>query len=62
MYGERQRPDLAIYKFTKLISEEKTVSVYGNGSSFRDYTYIDDIIQILKSIDYLIKIKIFMKF
>ena len=58
VYGERQRPDLAIYKFTKLISEEKTVSVYGNGNSFRDYTYIDDIIQgILKSIDYLIKNK-----
>lgn len=56
VYGERQRPDLAVHKFTKLILDEKPVSVYGDGNSFRDYTYIDDIIQgILKSMDYLLK-------
>jgi UDP-glucuronate 4-epimerase len=44
VYGPRQRPDLAIYKFTKLISEGKIVSMYGDGSSERDYTYIEDII------------------
>lgn len=56
VYGERQRPDLAIHKFLKLISEEKTISVYGDGNTFRDYTYVKDIIQgIIKSIDYLIK-------
>ena len=56
VYGERQRPDLAVHKFIKLILEGKPVSVYGDGNSFRDYTYIDDIIQgILKSMDYLSK-------
>ncbi|MCB2289083.1 GDP-mannose 4,6-dehydratase [Clostridium sp. CS001] len=45
VYGPRQRPDLAIYKFTKLISEEKQISIFGDGTSERDYTYIDDIIQ-----------------
>lgn len=44
VYGPRQRPDLAIYKFTKLISEGKPVPVYGDGTSGRDYTYIDDIV------------------
>lgn len=55
VYGERQRPDLAIHKFTKLMSEENKITMYGEGNSFRDYTYIGDIIQgILKSIDYLV--------
>lgn len=44
VYGPRQRPDLAIHKFTRLIQEGKAVPVYGDGSSKRDYTYIDDII------------------
>jgi UDP-glucuronate 4-epimerase len=44
VYGPRQRPDLAIYKFTKLISEGKKVPVYGDGSSKRDYTFINDIV------------------
>ena len=56
VYGPRQRPDLAIYKFTKLISENKEIPFYGDGNTARDYTYIDDIIDgILKSIDYLEK-------
>ncbi len=44
VYGPRQRPDLAIYKFTKLISEGRKVPVYGDGSSMRDYTFIGDIV------------------
>ncbi|MPS72543.1 MAG: NAD-dependent epimerase/dehydratase family protein [Chryseobacterium sp.] len=54
VYGPRQRPDLAIHKFTKLISEGQEIPFYGNGSTARDYTFIHDIIDgILKSIDYL---------
>ncbi len=54
VYGERQRPDLAIYKFTKMILEGEKIPFYGDGNTFRDYTYIKDIIQgIKKSIDYL---------
>lgn len=45
VYGPRQRPDLAIHKFARLISQGKAVPFYGDGSSSRDYTYIDDIIQ-----------------
>jgi UDP-glucuronate 4-epimerase len=43
VYGPRQRPDLAIYKFTKLISEGRQVPFYGDGTTKRDYTYIGDI-------------------
>lgn len=45
VYGPRQRPDLAIHKFTNLISENKPIPMFGDGSTKRDYTYIDDIIQ-----------------
>lgn len=56
VYGPRQRPDLAIHKFTKLISEDKEIPFYGDGNTARDYTYIDDIIDgILKSVYYLEK-------
>ena len=44
VYGPRQRPDLAIHKFAKLISEGKPIPVFGDGRSRRDYTYVDDII------------------
>lgn len=44
VYGPRQRPEMAIHKFTRLICEEKPVPVYGDGTSLRDYTYVDDII------------------
>ena len=58
VYGERQRPDLAIYKFVKNICEGKTISIYGDGSSKRDYTYIGDIVDgIIKSMEYLFKNK-----
>ncbi|WKS95362.1 GDP-mannose 4,6-dehydratase [Riemerella columbina] len=54
VYGPRQRPDLAIHKFTKMMSEGQAVPFYGDGSTARDYTYIADIIDgILKSIAYL---------
>ena len=45
VYGPRQRPDMAIYKFTKLIDEGKEIYLYGNGETSRDYTYISDIIE-----------------
>lgn len=45
VYGARQRPDLAIHKFAKLISKGKPISVFGDGTTRRDYTFIDDIIQ-----------------
>ena len=44
VYGPRQRPDLAIYKFTKLISQGKPIPVFGNDKTQRDYTYISDIV------------------
>jgi UDP-glucuronate 4-epimerase len=44
VYGARQRPDLAIHKFAKLISSGQSIPVFGDGSSRRDYTYVDDII------------------
>lgn len=51
VYGPRQRPDLAINKFTRLISEGKAIPFYGDGTTRRDYTYIDDIIDgVIKSI------------
>jgi UDP-glucuronate 4-epimerase len=54
VYGPRQRPDLAIHKFTKLISEGKEIPYYGDGNTARDYTYIDDIIDgVIKSVSYL---------
>lgn len=53
VYGARQRPDLAIHKFSKLIWEGKPIQMFGDGTSRRDYTYIDDIIQgVRSSIDY----------
>ena len=44
VYGPRQRPDLAIFKFTNLISQGKPIPVYGDGKTARDYTYITDIV------------------
>ena len=44
VFGPRQRPDLAIHKFTKLIDEGKPIPFYGDGSTARDYTYINDIV------------------
>ncbi|RKY26908.1 MAG: epimerase [Planctomycetota bacterium] len=44
VYGPRQRPEMAIRKFTRLISRGEAVPLFGDGASERDYTYIDDII------------------
>ena len=53
VYGPRQRPDLAINKFARLMLTGKEVPIYGDGSSRRDYTYIDDIVQgICAAMDY----------
>ncbi|AOT71531.1 GDP-mannose 4,6-dehydratase [Geosporobacter ferrireducens] len=56
VYGPRQRPDLAINKFTQLIMTGQPIPVYGNGSTQRDYTFIGDIIDgIMKTIDWINK-------
>src|SRR5881394_1563573 len=53
VYGARQRPDLAIHKFAKMISAGKPIPVFGDGTTRRDYTYIDDIIAGMRAaIDY----------
>lgn len=44
VYGPRQRPDMAIAKFTRAIAEGRPITVFGDGSSRRDYTFIDDIV------------------
>jgi len=44
VYGPRQRPDLAIHKFARLIEDGKPIPVYGDGTMMRDFTYIDDVI------------------
>lgn len=53
VYGPRQRPDLVIHKFTRLMNENKPIPIYGDGTTSRDYTYIQDITQgILAAIEY----------
>ena len=49
VYGARQRPDLAIHKFARLISEGRPIPVFGDGTTRRDYTFIDDIIAGLRA-------------
>ena len=52
VYGPRQRPEMAIHKFTRLIDEGQPVPMFGDGSSQRDYTYIDDIMDgLVKAVD-----------
>ena len=56
VYGPKQRPDLAINKFTKLMLENKEIPMYGDGTTSRDYTYIDDIVDgIKKSCKYVMQ-------
>jgi UDP-glucuronate 4-epimerase len=45
VYGPRQRPDLAIHKFARLISQGKPVPFFGDGSTARDYTYVTDTVE-----------------
>ena len=52
VYGPRQRPDMAIHKFARLIDAGKPVPMFGAGDTYRDYTYIDDIIDgVVRSVD-----------
>lgn len=52
VYGPRQRPEMAIYRFTRRILSGEPIELYGDGTSRRDYTYIDDILDgLLKAID-----------
>jgi len=52
VYGPKGRPDMAPYLFTKALMEDKTITKFGDGSSSRDYTYIDDIIKgIVKAVE-----------
>lgn len=54
VYGPRQRPDLAIYKFVDKIYKNKPIDFYGSGDTFRDYTYVKDTVDgIIKGISYL---------
>ncbi len=56
VYGPRQRPDLAIHKFAKKIIKGEKISLYGDGSTMRDYTFIDDIINgVVKAINYSVE-------
>ncbi len=53
VYGPRQRPDLAIHQFTKRIWKGEAINQFGDGTTRRDYTYIDDIIQgVMASLGY----------
>lgn len=52
VYGPRQRPEMAIHKFTRLIDQGQEIEMYGDGTSKRDYTYITDIVDgIVAAID-----------
>ncbi|MDE2149171.1 MAG: GDP-mannose 4,6-dehydratase [Gammaproteobacteria bacterium] len=44
VFGPRQRPDLAIHKFARLMLDDQPIPVYGDGSTARDYTYVGDIV------------------
>jgi UDP-glucuronate 4-epimerase len=49
VYGPRQRPDLAIHKFSRLITSGRAIPVFGDGSTRRDYTYVDDVVAGVRS-------------
>ncbi len=54
VYGPKQRPDLAINKFTRLMLADEEIPMFGDGTTSRDYTYIDDIVDgIIRSCDYV---------
>jgi UDP-glucuronate 4-epimerase len=56
VYGPRQRPDLAIHKFFKAIYNDHPIDVYGDGSTSRDYTYVDDIVNgVYAATEYLLQ-------
>ncbi len=54
VYGPRQRPDLAIHKFTKRILNDEEITVYGDGTMLRDYTYVSDMVEAtIKTLNYI---------
>ena len=54
VYGPRQRPDLAIHKFVKLVKQGKAIPMFGDGSTSRDYTFYEDTVNgIVSAIDYV---------
>lgn len=54
LYGPRQRPDLSIHKFTKLIERQQPIEMYGDGSTARDYTHVSDVVNgFMLAIEYL---------
>lgn len=60
VYGPRQRPDLAIHKFARLIEAGKSIPVFGDGTMRRDYTYVDDIVAgVIAAIDLIKGYKIY---
>lgn len=60
VYGPRQRPDMAVYAFTRRLFEDRPIPMFGDGTSRRDYTYIDDIIDgVLKAVDKPFRYEIF---
>mgnify|MGYP000651632105 CR=1 FL=1 len=60
VYGPRQRPDMAIHKFTRLILEGRPVPMFGDGSTQRDYTYIEDILDgLVRCVDTPFRYEIF---
>ena len=60
VYGPRQRPDLAIHKFSRMMLKGDEIPVFGDGSTRRDYTFIDDILDgILKTINYVMNGTVF---
>ncbi|MBX7255611.1 MAG: GDP-mannose 4,6-dehydratase [Candidatus Hydrogenedentes bacterium] len=60
VYGPRQRPEMAIHKFARLIDKNEPIPMFGDGSSRRDYTYIEDILDgVLKAVDMPFEYEIF---
>ncbi|MBV8782428.1 MAG: SDR family NAD(P)-dependent oxidoreductase [Phycisphaerae bacterium] len=60
VFGPRQRPDLAIHKFTRLISRGMPLPVFGDGSTSRDYTFVEDIVSgILASLEHCDRYRIY---
>ena len=45
VYGPRQRPDMAIHRFARMLVQGEPLTVFGDGGSQRDYTYVSDIVQ-----------------
>ena len=59
-YGPRQRPEMAIHKFAQLIYDGKPIPFFGDGTTARDYTYVDDIVQgVIAAIDHPFGFEVF---